>query len=69
MDARVYQYGITHMPSRLPDLAFEQAIKRHKLYNKLVEIEQANAEKYAAIIATASTPHGQRGRLSPTGPR
>lgn len=51
MSAKVYQYGITRMPDRLPEPVFEQAIKRHKYYNVLVALDKAFSERWNSIVA------------------
>lgn len=53
MPAKVYQYGITRMPDRLPEPVFEQAIKRHRFYNELVALDKQFADRWQAIVAAS----------------
>lgn len=53
MPTRVYQYGIGRMPLRIPDAAFEQAIKSHRFYNELVALDKQFSERWQAIVAAS----------------
>lgn len=53
MPAKVYQYGITRMPDRLPEPVFEQAIKRHKFYNELIALDKTFSERWQALVAAS----------------